>query len=91
MITTILSHEVKNYSTWKKVFDEDNESRKKFGLNIIGVYTSLKNPKKVTLICELPSVESVKSFFAMPGLKKLMQRGGIIGIPEIKILNQVKG
>jgi hypothetical protein len=89
MITTILSHEVKNYNIWKKVFDADAENLEKIGLKVTGVYTSLKNPKKVTLICELPNVDSIKSFFAKPDLVDLMQKGGIVGIPEVKILNKV--
>jgi hypothetical protein len=89
MITTILSHEVKNYNIWRKVFDADADNLEKIGLKVTGMYISIKNPKKVTLICELPSIDSIKNFFSKPDLVDLMKRGGIIGIPEIKILNKV--
>jgi len=42
----------------------------------------------VTLIGEAPSVEALKKFMSNPALKDAMERGGIIGMPEVKILNK---
>jgi quinol monooxygenase YgiN len=89
MKTIILNSEVKNYSDWRKVYDADEENRVKAGLHMTGVYQSVDNPNKITLIGEAPSVEAIRSFMANPELKAAMERGGVIGIPDVKILNKI--
>ena len=40
MKTVIITHEVKNYSDWRKVYDADEVNRSKAGLKLIGVFQS---------------------------------------------------
>jgi hypothetical protein len=87
MVTTILTHEVKDFATWKKVFDEDGVNREKMGVKVSGVYQSVENPNMITVITEIPSIEAIKGFMANPDLKAAMEKGGVIGMPEIKILS----
>ena len=89
MKTVIVNSEVKNYSDWKKVYDADEENRLKAGLHQTGLYQSVNNPNLVTLIFEAPSVEAINSFMSSPKLKEAMERGGVIGMPDAKILNKV--
>ena len=89
MVTTILTHEVKNYSDWKKVFDGDAANRSANGVSVQGVYQSVDNPNLVTVITEVPSVEAIQGFMASPDLQAAMEQAGVIGMPEVKILNNV--
>lgn len=89
MITVILSHEVKNYSTWRKVYDEDEINRTRAGLIMTGVYQSIENPNMITLIGESPNVEAFQNFISNPDLKVAMEQGGVIGIPEVRIMREV--
>ena len=89
MVTVILSHEVKDYSTWRKVYDEDEKNRSKAGLNLTGVYQSVDHPNMITMIGEAPGVEAIKNFMANPGLKAAMEQGGVIGMPEVKIIRKL--
>jgi len=89
MVTVIVSHECKNYSNWRKVFDADEVNRSKAGFKSMVVYHSVDNANKITIIGEAPSVEAIKSFMSNPELKAAMERGGVIGIPDVKILNKV--
>jgi len=89
MVTVIISHECKNYSDWKKVFDEDEVNRLKAGFKSTGVYHSFDNPNKISIIGEAPSVEAINGFISNPLLKAAMEKGGVIGMPEVKILNKV--
>ena len=43
MVSVIVSHECKNYSDWRKVFDADEVNRLKAGFKITGVYHSVDN------------------------------------------------
>ena len=89
MITVIVSHEVKNYSDWRKVYDADAPNRSKAGFKISGEYRSVDNPNKITIIGETPSVEAINNFMSNPALKEAMEKGGVMGMPEVKILNKV--
>lgn len=89
MVTTILSHEVKDYADWKKGFDADETNRKSMGVNITGVFQDAEKPNFVTVISEVPSVEAIKGFLSNPDLKAIMEKAGVIGDPQVKILNKV--
>ena len=89
MITTIVSHKVKNYSDWKKVFDANEELRKKMKMKVTSLFQSVDDPDMVTMIGEAPSVKDIDDFNSDPELIAAMEQGGLIGKPEIKILNRV--
>ena len=89
MVTTILTHEVKNFSEWKKGFDADESSRQQAGVKTNGIYTSVDNPNQVTVILEFPSEDVVKGFMGDPDLKVKMEQAGVLGMPETKILNKM--
>jgi len=50
MVTTILSQEVKDYETWKKVFREDVPPVTKQGGKVKRIFRPVDNPKIVTII-----------------------------------------
>jgi hypothetical protein len=81
-----ITHEVKNFEEWKKGFDADESNRASMGVKITGVYTSIENPNLVTVMSEVPSVESAKGFLSNPELKAIMEKAGVISTPEIKLL-----
>jgi hypothetical protein len=89
MVTIVITHEVKNYSDWRKVFDADEVNRSKAGFKSTGVYHSVDNANKITIIGQAPSVEAIKGFMSNPELKATMEKGGVIGMPDVKILSQV--
>ena len=89
MITVIVTHEIKNYSDWRKVFDADEVNRLKAGFKSTGVYHSVDSVNNITIIGEVPSVEAIKDFMANPELKAAMEKGGVIGMPEVKILSKI--
>jgi hypothetical protein len=89
MVTVIISHECKNYSDWRKVFDADEVNRSKAGFKSTGVYHAVNNANKITIIGEAPSVEAINGFMANPELKVTMEKGGVMGIPDVKILNKI--
>ena len=89
MITVIVTHEIKNYSDWRKVFDADEVNRFKAGFKSTGVFHSVDNANMITIIGEAPSVEAINGFMSNPELKAAMEKGGVLGIPDVKILNKI--
>jgi hypothetical protein len=88
MVTVIVSHECKNYSIWRKVFDANEVNRSKAGFKGMAVYHSVDNANKITIIGEAPSTEAVNGFMSNPEVKAAMEKGGVIGMPDVKILNK---
>lgn len=89
MVTTILSHEVKNYSDWKKGFDAGEAQRVQAGVKSSSAYNSVDNPNYVTVIAEFPSAEAVRGFMANPELQANLEKAGVIGKPDFKILSKM--
>jgi hypothetical protein len=86
-VTAIISHEVKDYAPWRKVFDADEPNRKGAGMKVWGVYADVKNPNMVTIIATFPSVAAMEAFVSSPKLKEAMDKGGVLGKPDVKVLN----
>ncbi len=89
MVKVIVTHEVKDFATWKKVYDDDAPNRNKSDMKVDWVYTAVDNPNKVTIIGEFPNSGAVNGFMDNPELKAAMEKGGVMGKPEIKVLNKV--
>jgi hypothetical protein len=89
MNTVIITHEVKSYSNWKKVYDADEVNRSKAGFHVTGEYQSVDNQNLITIVGEAPSVEAITSFMTDPKLKEAMEKGGVVGKPDVKILTKV--
>jgi len=90
MKTVIITHEVKNYSDWRKVYDADEVNRKKAGINLTGVYQSVNNPNLITLVGESPSVEAFTNFMANPKLKEAMAQDQALDAFEVFVRKKVE-
>ncbi len=85
-VTVVVSHEVKDYASWRKVYDADEVNRKAAGFKVWGVYADARNPNMVTIIGTFPSAAAVDGFVSSPKLKDAMEKGGVIGKPDVKVL-----
>lgn len=88
MVTAILTHEVKDFSDWKLKFDADESNRAKMDVKITGVFRAVENPNMVTVVSEIPTMEAAQGFLQNPELKATMAQAGVIGQPDVKILNK---
>jgi quinol monooxygenase YgiN len=88
MVTVFLTHEVKDFTKWKELFDLGEDLRSQAGVKTTGVFTSVDNPNQVTVTTEFPSAEAVEGFLNHPQLKETMEKAGVTSKPEIKILNK---
>jgi hypothetical protein len=89
MITAIIQHEVRDFAEWKKVFDADQPNVEKAGAKLLGVYTSVKNPKDVTMIYEAPNAELYDILISDPERQEAIKRAGVVGVPVATFLNKV--
>jgi quinol monooxygenase YgiN len=85
-VTVIVTHEVKEYASWRKVYDADEVNRKMAGFKVWGVYRDAKSPNWVTIIGTFPNAGAVDAFISNPKLKEAMEKGGVLGKPDVKVL-----
>ncbi len=85
-VTVVVTHEVKDYASWRKAYNMDASNRKASGFQVLGVYTDVKNPNMVTVIGNFASAAAADSFMVNPKLKEAMEKGGVIGKPDVKVL-----
>ncbi|MES2764788.1 MAG: DUF3764 family protein [Bacteroidota bacterium] len=86
-VTTILTHDVKNYDEWRTGFDAHEPVRAEAGFNIKSVHRDVDNPNRVTVIAEATSEEHAKTFIGNPGLKAAMDSLGVSNL-NYSILNK---
>jgi quinol monooxygenase YgiN len=86
MTTLTVHHKVADYPQWRKVFDELDATRRKFGETGFRVYRSAADPLDLTIHTEWPSLEQARAYATSPDLKAGMQNAGVISQPDVAFL-----
>ncbi len=90
MVTVIITIEVSNFLEWKKIFDANENIRKQINIIQKGVYVSIDNADKITMILEADSPEHFHHFFYNdPLVKKAIEKYGFLSPPEVKYLYNI--
>lgn len=88
-MNAIIAHEVKDFDSWKPLFDGHESARAGAGIRVLHLFRGVENPNMVTILTEAPDRESYDRFFASPGLKDAMEKGGVLGRPDFTLLQPV--
>ncbi len=83
MVTLVVHHWVKDFATWKPVFDEHEDVRRSHGELEHRIYQDIQNPNRVVIHNDFPSEDAARAFMTDPSLPDAMQRGGVEGEPGI--------
>ena len=86
MVYILVSHKIENWDKWKPVFDNDEEERKSYGVNLKKLFRSAQDPNEIFCLFDAPDENSAAECINRPHLKTLMQNAGVITEPEFKIL-----
>jgi heme-degrading monooxygenase HmoA len=89
MVKAIFFHHVKDFKSWKKVFDSFYDTRKKYGEKSYSVGTVHGDPTNVFVINEWESLEKFNEFGKSEELHRAMKESGVISEPVITILDEV--
>jgi hypothetical protein len=80
----IVSHEVADFSAWKKRFDAGKSNREKAGLNERYVMRDVEKPNFVIVVLE-GTLENAKKFVSDPAFKERIKKASASGTAEIRI------
>lgn len=82
-IHVIVSHHVADFETWKPVFKEHGEVRRRHGAKGHRVYRSIDDPGKVVIVNEFADEAGARAFAADPSLGDAMARAGVDSAPDV--------
>jgi hypothetical protein len=82
----IVRHEVSDFASWKRAFDDDGARRQKAGILGHAVNRSIKNPNLVVIYLQAESLETLRAFAGAPELKTVMKAAGVVGAPDISFV-----
>lgn len=85
----LIIHEVKEYSAWKKVFDNATTIRKEAGELSYQVLKYQNEPNKIVHFSAWTSIDNAKHFFESPKLVKIRAEAGVKS-PEFIYLDQLE-
>jgi len=86
MAVIILSHDVKDFETWKPLYYADAARRESLGLKDLAVGNVADQPNKVFIIWDGDPVK-VEQMLQDPELPELMKAAGVVSAPEVTVLN----
>lgn len=84
----LIIHEVENYISWKKIFDNASEIRKEAGEISYQVLKYENEPNKIVHFSVWSSLENAKQFFESPKLIEIRKAAGVKS-PEFIYLEQL--
>jgi len=90
MAIILVKHNVKEYSEWKKIYDEHKGFRIKSGMVSEKVFRSTTNPTEIFLLFKWDNILNAKIFTQSEDLKMTMQKAGVIGKPEMHFLEETE-
>ena len=84
MAMMIIHHRVRNYETWRPVYDAHEPARDAAGLSNGQVFRSAKDPNDLVILFDMQDRNKAEAFAASEDLKFAMQQSGVEGEPDMQ-------
>lgn len=83
MTTIYLRHPVEDYSRWRQSFDAHEDTRRRYGLQVVKVQRNVDRPQEIIVVLEAEDVALAREFAESNELRMAMIRAGVVGRPEV--------
>ena len=90
MVTLVVFHHVRDYDTWKAVFDEHEGVRRGHGELAHRIYRGVDDPNRVIVHNDFPSEDAARALMADPSLPAAMERAGVTDEPWLGLIEQLE-
>lgn len=88
MAHVLIIHEVTDYASWKRVFDEAADLRKGAGEISFQVLRYELDANRIVHFSEWTSTDDARSFFESPELVRIREQAGVVS-PEFIYLDEL--
>ncbi len=86
MATLYVHHKVKDYTAWRKVFDDLTAMRTGYGCTGHQVFQSPNDSNEITILTEWKNLDQAKKYATSSDLKDGMKNAGVISQPDVMFL-----
>jgi hypothetical protein len=83
----LCKHRVQDFAKWHCVFASHAEAQRKAGLHLLYLLRDTNDPNHVVYLFRVDNMKTAKSFTEVPEASKAGEESGVIGTPEIFLLN----
>jgi quinol monooxygenase YgiN len=84
-----VQHKVRDYKSWKEVFDNFEDTRRSGGEKSYHILHAEKEPNSLYLVFEWDNPEHAHAFFNSSELKDTMKKAGVVDSPKINFLKHL--
>jgi hypothetical protein len=85
----VVTHKVANFAKWMAAYDAHDSARLASGIHSYVIGRGFKDSNMVMIALKVDDTAKAKAFGKDPGLKKAMQKCGVIGMPTIALNTMV--
>jgi heme-degrading monooxygenase HmoA len=86
----VTQHKVEDYDKWKTEFNSGIDMRKEAGEKAYQIFHTDDDPNNLAILFEWDNLDNARKFMESNELREKMQKGGVIGKPEIHFLEEVE-
>lgn len=83
----LIRHRVADFETWKAAYEAHKEARVLAGLREEKLMRNASDPNDVVILFTSDDRKKAEDFSKSPDLRDVMQRAGVISLPEIVFLD----
>jgi hypothetical protein len=83
MVRTFIRHRVRDYGTWRAVYDGVGDMQRQGGVRAEAVFQAPNDANDVIVTHDFDDVAAAEAFFAAPELRDAMTRAGVEGEPTV--------
>lgn len=76
-------HKVSNFEKWKAAYEQHDSARLANGVHKYMIARGYEDSSTVMVAMKIDDLAKAKAFAADPGLKTTMQKGGVVGKPDV--------
>ena len=88
-VTAFIQHQVSDYDTWRKVYDEFADFQKEHGVTEESVHCAPGDRNTVMVLHRFASPADAQAFLGSTELRETMHEAGVEGQPRIEIYEDV--
>jgi hypothetical protein len=75
---------VKDYNAWRTGYDGREQNRRAAGITNGRVFRSAEDPNDLVILQDVADVAKARSWLGSDEMKAAMQKGGVVGSPNIR-------
>jgi hypothetical protein len=83
MASMFVRHHVRDFATWKPIFDEHEPKRREHGLTGHSLHRGKDDPNDIIIAFRAADLKRATDFASSEDLRATMERAGVEGQPEI--------